>query len=71
MPVVDKTGLTGRYEYEFVLPDVTIQGGRGQYTPDANQISRALEEQLGLRLQAEKVSVETIVIDQIDRPSLD
>ena len=47
---------------------MTAQGGRGQYTPDASQISKALEEQLGLRLQAEKVPVETIVIDQIERP---
>lgn len=68
-PVVDKTELTGRYEYEFVLPDLSVQGGRGAYQPDGSQISKALEEQLGLRLQAEKVAVETLVIDQIERPS--
>jgi uncharacterized protein (TIGR03435 family) len=68
-PVVDKTGVVRSYDYEFILPNISAQrSGRGA-GPDASDISGALEEQLGLRLQAQKVPVEIIVIDQIERPS--
>jgi uncharacterized protein (TIGR03435 family) len=68
-PIVDKTGFVGSYQYEFVLPNTPAQaGGRGA-GPDTSDISRALEEQLGLRLQAQKVPLDVIVIDQIERPS--
>jgi uncharacterized protein (TIGR03435 family) len=77
--VVNKTGLTGTYDYEFVLPPA---GGGGQRGPGTGQtggppavaervpaISAALENQLGLRLQAEKVPSEAIVIDQAEKSS--
>jgi uncharacterized protein (TIGR03435 family) len=60
-PVVDKTGLTGIYEYEVNLP-----APRGD---TASLISTALENQLGLRLRAEKVPFEALVIDQAEKPS--
>jgi bla regulator protein blaR1 len=75
-PVIDKTGLTGKYD--FVLewtPDVgAIAGG-----PEADKaraaalsgptIFTALQEQLGLRLEAQKGPVENIVIDRAEKPS--
>jgi uncharacterized protein (TIGR03435 family) len=67
-PVVNKTGLMETYEYEFVLPNMSAQGGRGAGA-DSSDVSAALQDQLGLRLQAEKVPVEMIIIDQIERPS--
>jgi uncharacterized protein (TIGR03435 family) len=66
-PVVDKTGLTGRYD--FVL-DFTPEGMR---QPEADAPDRvphipdALAAQLGLKLEAKKIPLDAIVIDSIDR----
>ena len=45
--------------------------GKGDISPDAGEptLLTALEEQLGLRLEATKGSVDVIVIDHIDFPS--
>jgi uncharacterized protein (TIGR03435 family) len=70
-PVLDKTGLMGVYEYEFVLVtfDTTTRNNPSDPTGFASDLSARMEDQLGLRLQAEKVPFETIVIDEIERPS--
>jgi len=68
-PVIDKTGLTGAYdftlEFEHNNPDVTPVN-----SPDANRsIYSAVQEQLGLQLVPAKEPVEIIVIDHAERPS--
>jgi uncharacterized protein (TIGR03435 family) len=71
-PVVDKTGLTGMYEYSLNLHQSFVPGGErgggggGDYDPP---ISTAMEQQLGLRLEPTKVSVRAIVIDEVQKPS--
>jgi uncharacterized protein (TIGR03435 family) len=70
VPIADKTGITGVYDLEFVFPDQPTQrAGRGSYQPAASDISSALEDQLGLRIQAQKISVDVVVIDEIEHPS--
>jgi uncharacterized protein (TIGR03435 family) len=60
-PVIDKTGIQGSYDYKL------------SYAPDATDdsslpsIFTALQEQLGLRLESQKVQVETLVIDHVDK----
>lgn len=74
-PVINKTGLTGRYDI-----DLTYVPGSGQSLSDEADQSQqadtstpslftAIREQLGLRLELGKGPVEVIVIDHIDRPS--
>jgi len=61
--VIDNTGLTG--EYDFVVewsPDETVASAQPS-------IFAALQEQLGLRLVSTIGPIETIVIDDVDRPS--
>lgn len=59
-PVVDQTGLTGKYD--FVLDGrVDVPSG-----PDPNNWDF---DQLGLELKPVKLPTETIVIDHIERPS--
>ena len=58
--VVDKTGLTGRY-------DVALQWDASDTTGPS--LSTALEEQLGLRLKQTKTTVDTVVIDHLEMPS--
>lgn len=68
-PVVDRTGLTGEYEIKLVYtPD--IRSNR-ESEPDPNDISifTAVQEQLGLKLEAQKASIEILVIDHVEKPS--
>jgi uncharacterized protein (TIGR03435 family) len=61
-PVTNETGLAGNYEFALQwTPD---------NTPDASgpSIFTAIEEQLGLRLEARKAPVETLVIEKAERP---
>jgi uncharacterized protein (TIGR03435 family) len=66
-PVIDKTGLTGRYDYEIVLPPPSA-GQRG--LPSGPDLSDVLESKAGLELRPEKsIPVEMIVIDQVEQPT--
>src|SRR5262249_27829782 len=53
-PVLDKTGLTARYDFtiQFPLPDPDNPPQPGP--PDASAVSRALRENIGLRLEPTK-----------------
>jgi uncharacterized protein (TIGR03435 family) len=72
-PVVDKTGLTGRYDFDLEwAPDETQFGGDLPPTPADTQsppLFSAMEEQLGLRLVATRGPVEALIVDQLERPS--
>ncbi len=58
-PVLDKTGLTGNFDFDLVwTPDETQFGGRGSSMPadpNAPNIFTAFQEQLGLKLEPQKV----------------
>ena len=58
-PVVDNTGLTG--EYDFRVQWTTEDGANGP------SIFSALEEQLGLKLNAARGPIDTIVVDRAER----
>lgn len=62
--VVDETGLNGRYN--FVLNDISPGPAPAE---SATSIFTALQEQLGLKLEERKSSVEVLVIDHVERPS--
>ncbi len=80
-PVLDKTGLTGLYDYALTWTQEDIQvsappGGSpsGAATlppPESNgpTLQIAIEEQLGLKLESGKGPVEIIVIEHVERPS--
>ena len=63
--VVDKTGLTGNYDYTLSW---TPENGPPTDTTGPSLFT-AVQEQLGLKLETEKEPVEVVVIDHIDRPS--
>jgi uncharacterized protein (TIGR03435 family) len=74
-PVVDKTGLTGRYDFDLEwTPDETQFGGALGRPPTPDDSAKpglftAIQQQLGLKLEAMKGPVEALVIDQAERPS--
>jgi uncharacterized protein (TIGR03435 family) len=76
--VLDQTGIEGRYNVSLQwTPDPTVEqmmtkGGAPAPSTDAvsgPSIFAALEETLGLKLEARKVPVEIIVIDRANRPT--
>lgn len=77
--VEDQTGLTGDYDYtlQWTPDDVGAPTGgdagpgKGEISIDAGgpTLFTALEEQLGLKLQSSKTTVDVVVIDHIDLPS--
>jgi bla regulator protein blaR1 len=81
--VIDKTGLTGKYDISLEwTPDesqaLQFPGGGappggppGLPPPDPNgpTLYTALEEQLGLKLESQKGPVEMFIIDSVERPS--
>jgi len=65
-PVIDKTGLTGRYNFDLRAP-MAHQGDMiGLPVEVQNDV---VVQHFGLKLQAERGSIETLVIDHIERPS--
>jgi uncharacterized protein (TIGR03435 family) len=74
--VVDHTDLTGRYDITldwtpderiaFSLPPNTAKAAAESGLPD---LFGALQQQLGLKLQSHKESVEVLVIDHAEKPS--
>lgn len=74
-PVIDKTGLTQKYNFTLNwAPDrgASSPGQAAAPEPDAlPSIFTAVQEQLGLKLEAQKGPVEYLVIDSAEKPSMD
>jgi uncharacterized protein (TIGR03435 family) len=87
-PGIDRTGLTGTFDFTIKwTPDPTPPGATRtiprtgsassapapslRSEPDAEEpgFIQALREQLGLKLESTKGSVETLIIDHVERPS--
>ena len=74
-PVVDQSGIQGRYDENITfLPDLTQFHGNppklpASDVPDAPDLFTAIQQQLGLRLAAEKTAVDVIAIDHVEKPS--
>jgi uncharacterized protein (TIGR03435 family) len=75
--VVDRTGLTGVYQFDLRFSDSLVPGagpGGGfpfpvqPPDPDAPTLFTALEEQLGLKLVPQTAPVDVLVIDQVQPP---
>jgi uncharacterized protein (TIGR03435 family) len=67
-PVVDKTGLTGRYDFtidftNYLPEDKSVRPNVGSV------MMAALQGELGLKLEAEKAMVEVMVVDHVEKPS--
>jgi uncharacterized protein (TIGR03435 family) len=72
-PVLDKTGLSGKYDFdlEWTPDDTQFDGKMPPIKPDNSGKPDlfAAMQQLGLRLESSKGPVELIVIDRVERPS--
>lgn len=80
--VVDKTGLTGNYDFTLTWTPDRPEGPPGERSPaDAGSMVQppstdigptlftAIEEQLGLKLESTKGPVDVLVIDHVEMPT--
>jgi uncharacterized protein (TIGR03435 family) len=75
-PVIDQTGLTGKFDFTLTwTPDEFQFGGLGVRppAPDASatapDLFTAFQEQLGLKLEATKAQAEVFAVDRVEKPS--
>ena|ERR1700733_3900866 len=73
-PVLDQTGISGRYDLKFTfMPDDSLFEGRGPPATasdnPAPSFFTAIQEQLGLKLEAMKAPADVMVIDHVEKPS--
>ena len=61
-PVVNQTGLDGRYDFALEWAQETASDAGPSFLD-------ALREQLGLKLESTKAPRQTLVIDRVERPS--
>jgi uncharacterized protein (TIGR03435 family) len=71
-PVVDQTGLTGRYDFlmKFDPSSTKLSDGQptGRPSIDAPSIFVAIQDDLGLKLEPRRAPVEVIVVDGVEEP---
>jgi uncharacterized protein (TIGR03435 family) len=73
-PIVDQTGLAGRFDYfldiaPYFTEDMQRNGGPGGGPPpDAPGIvAQAIQAQLGLKVESKKVPVEMLIVDSMEK----
>jgi len=82
--MVDRTGLTGNFDIELrwtpdnlpprapgTTADQPILVNGETIDPNGPSLFTALQEQLGLKLEATRAPVEVLVVDRLERPSPD
>ncbi len=65
-PVVDGTGLTGKYDFRLKWASEQAQEADPNTPPT---LFTAIQEQLGLKLQPTRGMAEVLVVSHVDRPS--
>jgi uncharacterized protein (TIGR03435 family) len=76
-PVIDQTGLAGRFDFTLTwTPDETQFGGLGIKIPPPPDnaaappgLFTAVQEQLGLKLDSTKAPVDVLVVDRVEKPT--
>lgn len=76
-PVVDQTGITGKYDMTvtFTMDDSFFNGHPPAFPKPADDVEPApnlfdaIQQELGLKLTAEKTQVDVLAIDHVEKPS--
>jgi len=79
-PIYDRTNLTGNFDIQLdytpdqmpqIPPGVTLPPGLTLPSPDGPSLNTALQEQLGLKLDATRGPVDVLVVDSVEPPMPD
>src|SRR5437762_9159339 len=66
-PVLDMTGLTGIYDFTVDTSGLGFNGNSPASPNAGPSIFTAVEENLGLKLEARKAPIDVLVIDHVER----
>ncbi len=70
LPVVDRTGLTGAFNFKLRWKvDETIENRDDAVADLRYQVSTAIVKQMGLTLKSKRMPVEVLVVDHAEKPS--
>ena len=65
-PVVDETGLTGKYDLSINVAKY-MTGADGASLDPIGMIMTAVQEELGLKLESRKVAIDLLVVDHAEK----
>ncbi len=71
VPVLNKTGLQGRYNFNLNWSDGKASASDGESSSgnvSAPSILTAVQEQLGLKLEPQKAVMQVLVVDRVEKP---
>ena len=69
LPVINHTGLDGDFKLKLQWTPEGATAAKSTDTTEGPSIFTAIQEQLGLRMHAQKVPIEVLVIDHVEKPS--
>jgi uncharacterized protein (TIGR03435 family) len=67
--VLDRTGITGEFNYDLQYAPTGSQVGAETNDLSGPSLFTAIQEQLGLKLEAARAPVQVLVIDRAEKPS--
>ena len=68
-PVVDKTGLTGVYDYTLDISRIDLARRAGDAVGAIGTALTAIQQDLGLKAEPGKAAIQMLIIDHAERPS--
>jgi uncharacterized protein (TIGR03435 family) len=68
-PVVDKTGLTGKYDFILRYHGARLDDRKADDMDPVPTLDTVIQDQLGLKLKPTKAPKKILVIDHIEKPS--
>jgi len=69
--VQDRTGLTGRYDWDLTFDPRPLSAAPNAPPPTGPPLLTAIEQQLGLKVESAKGTAEFLVIDSVQPPTPD
>jgi uncharacterized protein (TIGR03435 family) len=66
-PVLDRTGIPGVFDFNLKFGESNDEMKRALIAGDGASFFTLIQEQLGLKLEAQKSPVETLIIDHVER----
>jgi len=70
-PVVDKTGLTGKYDFAIEFTPNLPGAAAGDASVPGSNLAEAIQQQLGLRLVPGKAKLDVVVVDKAEKVPTD
>ena len=67
--VVDRTNLPGVFDFDLEFSPMPLNADAAQSADKGISLFTALQEQLGLKLQPQRGSIDYVVIDGVEPPS--